>query len=66
MSPRGLADQPLTAATAAAGADHFGGGPSLVNKHQALGIELGLLGLPVLAPLSDVGPRLLGGVQSFF
>ena len=66
MPPRGLSDQPLTTATAPVGAHHFGGGSGLVDEHQVLGIEVRLPGLPVLTLLSDVGPCLLGGVQSFF
>jgi hypothetical protein len=38
---------------------HVGGGPGLVHKHQAVGIEVELALEPSLAPPYDVGPVLL-------
>lgn len=41
-------------------------GPSLIEKHQALGIQAGLLSRPALACLSYVGTLLLAGVECLF
>jgi hypothetical protein len=66
MSPRCLADQTPAQATAAAGADHLGRRPGLVDEDQARGIKQRLSGFPALPRFSNVGLIPLGGVQSFF
>ena len=45
---------------------HVGGGPGLVDEHQALGVEVELVLEPGLAPLQDVRAVLLGGVRRLF
>ena len=66
MTPRLLADDTLPLGSAAIKADHFGVGSGLIHKHQLARIEAGLLGLPALTRLSDVGSILFGRVQNFF
>ena len=65
-TPRLLADDTLPLGSAAIKADHFGVGSGLIHKHQLARIEAGLLGLPALTRLSDVGSILFGRVQNFF
>jgi hypothetical protein len=45
---------------------HVGLDPGLIDKHQTVRIEAGLLGLPAPPPASDVGASLLKGKQSLF
>ena len=66
MSEGRLGQQPLAASASSAQTDHFGGSPRLVDEHQSVGVEVRLVRLPGFTRLSDVGPVLLGGVQSFF
>ena len=47
-------------------AGHVGGGPCLINKDQALGIEIELAVEPALALPQDVGPVLLDSMTSLF
>jgi hypothetical protein len=48
------------------GAGHVRLGPGLVDEDQACGIDAALMAAPALALGGDVGPMLLGGVQTFF
>ena len=66
MAVRHLRIEPLPAPAPAMGACHVGLGPGLVDKHQALGIDLPLVALPTLAPPRNVRPVLLAGKHAFF
>ena len=59
---RDAGPEPLTPWGAATKAGHVSGGPCLVDKHEAGGIEIELGVEPVLAPLQDVRTVLLGRV----
>ena len=61
-----LATKPGAADAAAVAAGHVGLGPSLVEEHQAFGIEPALVLAPSGAPPGDVSAILLAGVQAFF
>jgi hypothetical protein len=58
--------QPLAPRAAAMAAGHVGGGPRLVDEHEALGVEIELAVEPALALLQDIGPVLLDRVPGFF
>jgi hypothetical protein len=58
--------QPLAARRPPVPARHVGGGPSLVDKDEALRVEIELSLEPVLAPLHDVRSILLAGVRGLF
>jgi hypothetical protein len=58
--------QALTLRTAAMAAGHVGGGPGLVDEHEALGFQIELAIEPVLALLQDIGAVLLDGMASLF
>ena len=66
MTPRGLADEPLTSSTSSVDPDHLGVGTRLVDKHQLGGVKACLACLPAFARQGYVGPVLFGGVQRFF
>src|SRR5438270_652728 len=57
------ADQTLTLETAAVLAGHVGAGPGFVDEHQLVGIELGLMLAPVVAPSFYVRAVLLRGAD---
>src|SRR4051794_14950935 len=63
---RHASPQPLTAPRPPVAPGHVGGGPSLIDEHQPLGIEIQLALEPGLASLADVGPILLGGMRRLF
>ena len=54
----------LGAAAMAAG--HVGGGPRLIDEHEALGLQIELVVEPLFALPQDVGPVLLDGMASLF
>ena len=45
---------------------HIGLGPGLVDEHQPGGIDAALIGFPLGAAPSDVGPITLAGDQRLF
>ena len=66
MSVRDAGAQPLTLRCPATDASHVGRGPGLVDEDEAGRIQLELLVEPLLAPLQDVRPVLLGRVRGLF
>jgi hypothetical protein len=58
--------QALAAPAAPIAARHVGGGPSLIDKHQALGIQVELPLEPGLAFRQDVRAGLLAGMGGLF
>ena len=62
----GFVQQRLASFTPAMGRCHIGLGPGLINEDKARGIKATLILLPLLAPVSDVGPVLLAGEHGFF
>ena len=66
VAMRDAGPEPLTPWGAATKAGHVGGGPRLVDKHEAGGIEIELGVEPVLAPLQDIRTVLLGRVRRLF
>jgi hypothetical protein len=66
MAVRHAHAQPLAARRSPVAARHVGGGPSLVDKNEALRVEFELSFEPVLAPLYDVRSILLAGVRGLF
>lgn len=66
MAVRHAGAEPLAATAATVVARHVGGGPGLVDEHQALGVEIELALEPRLAPLYDVGPALLARMGGLF
>ena len=58
--------QSLAARRPTAGAGHVGRGPGLVDKHQAVGVEIELPLEPFPAPRQDVGALLLGRMRRLF
>ena len=61
-----VAAQPPALYTPAADRGHVGLDPGFVDEHQALGVEMGLDGLPASAPPGDGGMGLLKREQDFF
>ncbi len=47
-------------------AGHVGGGPGLVDKDEAIRVQIELAIEPVLALFQDIGAVLLDGVASLF
>jgi hypothetical protein len=66
VAMRDAGPEPLTPWGAATKAGHVGGGPCLVDKHEAGGIEIEQGVEPVLAPLQDVRTVLFGRVRGLF
>ena len=66
MTMRHAHAQPLAARRSPVAARHVGGGPSLVDKDEALRVEVELAFEPVFAPLHDVRAILLAGVRGLF
>jgi len=66
MAVRRVADQSLTARTAAAKPHHHGIRAGLIDKHQFRGVEQALLAHPAAAGAGHLGALLLRRVQSFF
>jgi hypothetical protein len=66
FAERCLGEEPLASRASSVCARHVGFGPGLVDEDQTRRIELSLVFLPALTPPFDVGPILLGGVQTFF
>jgi hypothetical protein len=58
--------QPFTLGRPAMQARHAGGRPGLVDEHETLRIEVDLSLEPLLAPLHDVRPVLLGSMRCLF
>lgn len=58
--------QPLALRAAAVAAGRVGGGPGLVDEHEALRIEIGLALEPALPLPQDIGPVLLDRVPDLF
>jgi len=58
--------QPPTSGRPAITPGHVGRGPSLVDEHEPLGIEIQLALKPGLASLADIRPVLLGRVRGLF
>ena len=58
--------QALAPGAAAMAAGHVGGGPGLVDKDEALRVQIELAVEPLLALLQDVGAVLLDGMASLF
>jgi len=63
---RRIAPQTLIFRPPAPDRRHVGLDPGLVYEHQALGIKLGLQGLPAPTPARHIGPAPLKGEQGFF
>jgi hypothetical protein len=57
------ADQPLAAGGPASKPSHVRLQACFVDEHEPLGIDVILAGLPIGAPLSDVGAVLFGGAR---
>ena len=66
MSMRYAHAQSLTACAAAKAARHIGRCPGFVDEDEAFGVKIELTVEPVLPPLQDVRPILLGGVRGLF
>ncbi len=66
MAMRVSHPQPLASGTTAVTAGHVGGGPRLVDKHQAFRLQIDLVLEPVVALPQDVGAVLLDGMPSLF
>ena len=66
VSPGDGRDQALAAQASTALAHHLGIGAGFVDEDQPVDVEMGLPGPPLVAGLSDVGPGLFAGVQTFF
>lgn len=66
MPPGNGSNQALSPRASAALAHHLGVGAGFVDEYQFVGIETGLIGLPVFPSLSDVGSVLFARVQAFF
>ena len=59
MAVRHADPQTLAARSPSVAAGHVGGGPGLVDEHQALGVETELVLEPSLPAAQDVGTVLL-------
>jgi hypothetical protein len=66
MAMRDGGAQTLPSGRAAAGPDHVGRRPGLVDEHQAGEVEIELIVEPGLPPPQDVRTVLLGGVRGLF
>ena len=47
-------------------AGHVGGGPRLIDEHEALGLQIELVVEPLFALPQDVGSVLLAGMASLY
>ena len=66
MTVRDLRDQALSNRASASDRGHVRLGPGLIDENQSSGIDLMLMGLPLLAPARDVRAVLFAGVEAFF
>lgn len=66
MTMRHLGEQTLAHGAASMRAGHVRLGPGLIDKDDALGIDLALMPAPSLAAPRDIMAILFAGVQSFF
>jgi hypothetical protein len=66
MPVRRLSAQALPSRSPAAGADHVGLGPGLIDEDEAGRINFSLMPFPACSSARDVGPVLLGWQQRFF
>ncbi|KTR81619.1 hypothetical protein NS277_16405 [Novosphingobium barchaimii] len=66
MAVREAHPQPLAFRAATVTAGHVGGGPGLVDEHEAFGFEVDLAVEPVPALPQDVGTVLLDRVAGLF
>ena len=66
MPMRDRSPASLAAPGAAVKPGHFGAGPGLVDKDQAIRIEIELASKPGPAAGKDIRPLLFGGVCGFF
>ena len=58
--------QPLAPRGPTVAARHVGGGPGLVDEHEALRLKIELPLEPGSTPLQDIRPVLFGGVRRLF
>ena len=66
MAVRHMVNQPFALSAPAAQRRHVGLHPGLIDEHQPLDVDARLILAPPGAPLGNVRPLLLGGVNAFF
>ena len=66
MTVRHMGDQPFAFSVPAAQRRHVGLDPGLIDEHQPLDVDAGLMFAPPSAPPGNIRPLLLGGANAFF